>query len=137
MDPQLLVTALVSAGGATILVAIINAFFNRRKLSAEATQIITQAAAGTVENIMKDNAELRRELGEVKRQLEELREAQRLAEQLERAHALHEDRWRWHMERWHRYVARLLVELRAAGVRNIEEPPPPWPDLSPAGEMRH
>lgn len=123
-----LLTLLVSTGAATIIVAFITAIFNRRKLSAEATQIITQAAAGTVENIMKDNAALRTELGQIKGELRTLTIAVAAADRRERAHAVIEERYRWHLDRWHRYCSRITDELRALGGR-IEDPPPMWPDL--------
>jgi hypothetical protein len=122
------ITLLVSTGAATIIVALITAVFNRRKLSAEATQIITQAAAGTVENIMKDNAALRTELCDVKSELAKLTVAVANAEKRERAHAAIEERYRWHLDRWHRYTKRVTDELRALG-GTIEDPPPMWPDL--------
>lgn len=119
---------LFSAGGAAIIVALINAVLNKRKLSAEATEIITKAAAGTVENIMKDNAALRLEIGQVKQELARLTVAQAAADRLARAHSVVEERYRWHLDRWHRYCSRITDELRALGGR-IEDPPPLWPDL--------
>ncbi len=123
-----ILTLLVSTGVATIIVAIIQAVFNRRKLSAEATQIITQAAAGTVENIMKDNATLRTQMGVLEGKLNTLTIAVAAADRRERAHAAIEERYRWHLDRWHRYCARITDELRALGGK-IEDPPPMWPDL--------
>lgn len=38
-----------------ILATIINAMFNKRKLSAEATEVITKAASGVVERLEKEN----------------------------------------------------------------------------------
>lgn len=118
---------LLGAGGATIIAAIVNAVFNRRKLSAEATQIITQAAAGTVENIMKDNASLRLELGEVKAKMIELTAIVELSEQRERHFTITEERYRWHMQQWHSYCTRLANRMRAAGLE-VEDPPPLWLD---------
>lgn len=128
MNSVVVIASLLSAGAATIIVALLNALFNRRKLSAEATQIITQAAAGTVENVMRDNAELRTRMGKLDERLAHLDAALELAERRERSHQADEERWRWHMERWHRYCGRLLAELRAAGVSQIEDPPPSWPE---------
>jgi hypothetical protein len=122
---------LVSAGFATIVVALLNAIFNRRKLSAEATEIITKAAAGTVENVVKDNEALRIRMQALEVKIDTLETGLELAERRERMHQLHEERWRYHMERWHRYVARLIGDLRAAGRRDIEDPPPMWPELPP------
>ncbi len=127
MSSTELMIALLSAGGATILAAVVNAFFNRRKLSAEATQIITQAAAGTVETIMKDNQNLRTELETVKATMVKLEGIVELSEQRERIHMITEERYRWHMQQWHRYAARLADEVRRLGGR-VDEPPPEWPE---------
>lgn len=121
-----LMIALLSAGGATIIGAFVNAFFNRRKLGAEATQIITQAAAGTVENIMKDNTVLREKLGLLEIQVQKLQGIVELSEQRERIHTITEERYRWHMQQWHAYAARLAREIGRLG-GNVEPPPDPWP----------
>jgi hypothetical protein len=44
----------VGIGG--ILLAIVNGLFSKRKLSAEATKIITDAASGVVQNLRDENA---------------------------------------------------------------------------------
>lgn len=119
--------ALLSAGGATILAAFINAFFNRRKLGAEATQIITQAAAGTVENIMKDNTLLREKITALETRMIKLQAIVELSEQRERIHGITEERYRWHMQQWHSYCSRQTDELRRLG-GDIEDPPPAWPE---------
>lgn len=115
------------AGVAAVVAAVINAFVNRRKLSAEATEIITKASAGVVENIMKDNAELRRELGEIKAEVNILRNAQHVADKRERVHLLSEERWQWHMGRWHRHCQRQADAIVTLGGRP-ETPPPLWPE---------
>lgn len=135
MISETLVTILVSAGGGTILAALVNALFNRRKLSAEATQIITQAAAGTVENVMKDNTALRARLAEVEAKILVLENAQAAADQRERAHLLSEERWIWHMGRWHRHSDRQAAQLRAANI-DAEDPPPLWPDPITAADLK-
>jgi len=60
------VTWLTGAGVGVVLAAIIAGLFSRRKLSAEATEIITKAASGVVERleaevtrVTADNAALR------------------------------------------------------------------------------
>lgn len=118
---------LFSAGGAAIIVAMINAIQNRRKLSADAAQIISQAAAGTVENIMKDNAALREKQATMEAQIVRLTIAVEAAEKREKHTAVMEERYRWHLDRWHRYASRLADEMRAMG-GTIEDPPPLWPE---------
>ena len=125
----------LSAGVATIIVGIINAVMNRKKLSAEATQIITQAAAGTVETVMKDNAQLREKQAILEAQVARLTTAVALAEQSQRTAQAMDERWHWHVDRWHRYAGRLCDELRAMGGQ-IEDPPPRWPEPITASELR-
>lgn len=127
MDITNIFVALLSAGGTTILAAIVNAIGNRRKLSAEATQIITQAAAGTVENVMKDNESLRQKVDRLETALNKMQGIIELSEQRERINMITEERYRWHMQQWHRYAAALASEVERLGGR-IGEPPPDWPE---------
>lgn len=127
MNGSTLLTILLSGGAATIIAAFINAFFNRRKLGAEATQIITQAAAGTVENVMKDNTALRARLASLETQMLNLQATIDLSEQQKRVHMITEERYRWHMQQWHAYASRQTDEIRRLGGK-IEDPPPAWPD---------
>lgn len=126
MDSQWVI-AFLAAGGATIIGAIVNAVFNRRKLSAEATQIITQAAAGTVENVMKDNQNLRTQVDSLEARMVKMQGIIELSEQRERINMITEERYRWHMQQWHRYCAGLSAEVeRLGGV--VGDPPPDWPE---------
>lgn len=115
----------LSAGGAAVLAALINAVINRRKLSAEATQIITQAAAGTVENIMKDNVVLRERLALTEAELVKLRAIIELAEQRERVHQVEQERYQWHQEQWHTHCSKMAEKLKELG-QDVGPPPPPW-----------
>jgi LPS O-antigen subunit length determinant protein (WzzB/FepE family) len=121
-----LLTILLSAGGATVLAAVINAVMNRRKLSAEATEIITKAAAGTVENIMKDNAHLRERVAELESRVKQFELAQDLSETREREHLRLEDQNAWHKEQCQRYIETLVRQLRAGGLVPAD-PPNLWP----------
>lgn len=47
---------LTSAAAGALLLAVVNGFFAKRKLSAEATDIITKAASGVVERLESENA---------------------------------------------------------------------------------
>lgn len=123
MNP--LIQILLSAGGATVLAALITAVMNRRKLSAEATQIITQAAAGTVENVMKDNAELRTRMAVLEAKLRDYEAAQRIHDDRERHHLLAEERYRRHSTECHDYTAILASKLRELG-ETVPDPPPIW-----------
>lgn len=47
-----------SFGAAGVLLAIVNGLFSKRKLSAEATKIITDAASGTLKDVRDENTRL-------------------------------------------------------------------------------
>jgi hypothetical protein len=47
--------SLAGFGVGAIVIAILNGLFNKRKLSAEATKIITDAASGTVKDLREEN----------------------------------------------------------------------------------
>jgi uncharacterized membrane protein YebE (DUF533 family) len=54
MDGTLLAAILGSGGAGAILAAIVTGLFSKRKLGAEATEIITKAAAGVVTNMQAE-----------------------------------------------------------------------------------
>lgn len=54
MNTALQILGAFGVGG--ILVAVLNGLFAKRKLSAEATKIITDAASGVVQNLRDENA---------------------------------------------------------------------------------
>lgn len=49
---------LTSLGVAGVLVALVNGLFGKRKLSAEATKVITEAASGTLKDMRDENTRL-------------------------------------------------------------------------------
>lgn len=59
MEANLLISILGTGSVVAVISAIVNGFLNKRKLSAEATSIITQAAGGIVQNLQDDNTRLR------------------------------------------------------------------------------
>lgn len=65
MTGGLVLQLLGSAAVASIIGAIINGILNRKKLGAEATEIITKAASGVVADIRSDNERLRSRVGEL------------------------------------------------------------------------
>lgn len=86
-------SALVGLGVGSVLVALLNGLFSKRKLSAEATKIITEAASDVVE-IQK--AELARVLasntvltGQIAAQQIQLEEVQRVVRATSEALAIH------------------------------------------------
>jgi hypothetical protein len=67
----LVLQLLGSAVVASVIGAIINGILNRKKLGAEATEIITKAASGVVRDIREDNERLRRRVSELEIQASE------------------------------------------------------------------
>jgi hypothetical protein len=47
---------LTAAGVGAVLLAVVNGLFSKRKLSADATKVITEAASGVVERLTEENA---------------------------------------------------------------------------------
>jgi hypothetical protein len=127
MDLAQFTALLAAAGIGGVIAAMVNAVANRRKLGNEATAILTNAAGGIVDRLDKDNAVLRERLDKNEKELKTLRDAQELSDRRDRAAEMIQERWRWHMDRWHRYSSRLADELRALG-GTIEDPPPMWPE---------
>lgn len=81
---------------AALVGAAINGFLNRRKLGAEATEIITKAASSVVSDVRVDNERLRVELGEVKAQVVILTskvDASRVREEAWQEYARDHDQW--------------------------------------------
>lgn len=58
MTVEILTQLFVATGLASVIGAVVNGYINRRKLGAEATQIIAQAASGVVERLESENARL-------------------------------------------------------------------------------
>lgn len=81
MSPEVLAALLGSGGIAAVLAAVVAAVSTRRKLGAEATEIITNAAAGVVKNMQ---AEIDRQ---VKRNTEIIQENEQRIELLTREHS--------------------------------------------------
>lgn len=76
MDGNVIVQLLIALGGGAAMTAIIGGFFQKNKvraeqkqISAEAAQIITNAAEQLANNYRLDNQQLRTEVSELKAQL--------------------------------------------------------------------
>lgn len=117
-----LIQLLVATAGSGVLVAMIQGFFTRRKTRAEvqstganATKLITDAAASVVDRVQIDNIALRTEVANLRA------EVLRLGRWRDAA----EDNFDRH-ERWDTDVAN---RLRDRGL-TVDDPPP----LSPAAE---
>jgi len=109
-----MVTALASLGLGAIVSAIVAGLFSKKKLGAEATKIITDAAAGVVTQ-MQDrlNRAEQREAA-----------AERRLEEVEEAHARERDAW-WDALTLHAAWDTVInAKLRDLGVTDLPEPPP-------------
>jgi hypothetical protein len=71
VSTALVLQLLGSAVVASVIGAVINGILNRKKLGAEATEIITKAASGVVRDIREDNERLRRRVSELEIQASE------------------------------------------------------------------
>lgn len=117
MSGELLVAILGSTGLGAIIAAVINGYFSHRKLGAEATKIISDAAVGVVERI-EDELERQTDATETAKR--------RLIQERER---WHEERlaWRRLMREWGSWEATVIEAVRAAGIEGIPPPPPTYP----------
>lgn len=117
---ELLPTIAASTGLSAILLAIVNAIFNRRKTSAEATSVITQAAGGLVANLNADNLSLRGENQLLKTQVQELLDKDERRDR-------REERVRDAMKEHNEYDKKMAEKLREAGIDVPMPPPLEWP----------
>lgn len=60
---------LTSLGVSAIILALVNGLFSKRKLSAEATKLITDAASGTLQDVREDYARVRAENTELRERI--------------------------------------------------------------------
>lgn len=108
MEGAAIIQLIGSILGAGALVAIVNGIFNRKKLSADAVNVINEAATTAVSRVEHDNTRLRRENQETRLELREYeRKVDRLGDAL-RAYVA--------------YAARQATVIRTLG-GVIEDPP--------------
>ena len=100
---------------ASILGAIVAGFFNRRKLGADATQVLTDAASGVVQRLEEENKRIIASNRDLAKRVSDLEQEMR---KMTAAITVHQD--------WDRRAAR---KLRANGIQ-IEDPPPLSPIFS-------
>ena len=100
---------LTSLGVAGVLVALINALFGKRKLSAEATNIITDAASGTLKDVREDNIALRSRMDAAEKQIQQQADHQRQTDALITVHG-----------EWDRQA---FYAARSKGI-DLPQPPP-------------
>lgn len=101
-----------SSGVTAVMVALITALFNRRKLKADTTSVITTAAGGIVQVLQTDNGRLRAENAK----------AEILRQRKERAERERDGKFRRQLEAHHRYDLKIVQALRSAGIE-VDDPP--------------
>jgi hypothetical protein len=109
---ELLPVIIGSSGISALLATIATAFINRRKIKAEATSILTEAAGGIVQILQADNARLRADA--TRNDILRIRK--------DRAERERDDQFRLLLSRHHEYDVMLVQKLREAGIQ-VEDPP--------------
>ncbi len=118
MSPEIVLAVVGSAGFTALLTAVVNALTNRRKLSADATKIITEAASGVVERL---EGEIARKDTEHKNKVDDLES--RIAA-LEGERDASRDALQLHAA-WDEVA---LYKLRETGLADdLPQPPPLYP----------
>lgn len=117
---EILPLILGSAGVTAVAGSVVTALFNRRKLKADATSIISQAAGGLVEQIATDNQRLRGENAVLEARLDEMRLAN------ERRN-IRDERIKEGMRQHNEYDIELAQKLRSVGIEIADPPPLIWP----------
>lgn len=117
---QVVLSLLGSSSVVAVATTVITAIFNKRKLGADATQIITQAAVGVVDTLKTENARLVARVDAVEVELSDARDK---ATAWYRTLQLH--------VAWDHLSFQKLTEL---GVADWPEPPPVYPPTAtPSG----
>lgn len=132
---ELLLIILGTGGVASIVVAAINGYLSKRKLGAEATQIITSAATGVVERIQieLDRTIKARDANEARLlELERQQIRDRVAHDAEMrgkeiAWANMQEDWRQSLQLHAAWDAMAVAELNAHEGTHLPVPPPLYP----------
>ena len=126
MQPEIIVAILGTGGISAIVAAIVTGLFSKRKLGAEATEIITKAAAGVVTNLQ---SEIDRQ---VKARQDDALQAKAALEALMRSHAEEMEEVRRVLQL---HVAWDAIAIARLGELGVELPPAP--PLLPARRFDH
>lgn len=102
--------------------ALIAGFFQRKKLGADATEIITRAATGVMEQVQEDNARLREENVALRTTIEDLRQ---MVEDHTRVLQLHVV-----------WDAMVITKLAEAGIEDLPPAPPFYGPTSSPSRVR-
>ena len=123
MDSAQIVIALLSTGSlAAIAGAIVTGVFNRKRLGADATEIITRAASSVVERIEDENERLRKEIAELQADRAILREMIEDHTKVLQLHAA--------------WDALAVAKLREHDILDLPDPPPMYHPKATPSQVR-
>lgn len=126
MSTELIVAVLGAGGLGAIFAAIVTGLFSKRKLGAEATEIITKAAAGVVQNMQ---SEIDRQVARNETLIDEHRRAM---DALVASHTEEVDEMRRVLQLHVAWDAIAIAKMAEVGVKL-----PPAPPLLPARKFDH
>lgn len=136
-DRTAIIVALLTSGGIfAIIGAAINGIFTKRKLGAEATEIITKAASGVVTDLRRSLEDSRAEMDRMKTNhaavLAAMRgDSQAALERLEKQHSDEREEWRRVLQLHVAWDAIAIAKMAEIGVEL-----PPAPPLLPPVDRR-
>lgn len=121
MKTDLLLQVLGSVAFVTLVTSVTNNLMTRKRLGAEATKIITDAATGVVTDVRADNKRLRDSEVELRGRIDALEKAQDAWEDEKR-------RWKQILQDHEHWDTLVSQELRSVHPEtNIPDPPPLTP----------
>lgn len=118
MSGQLVLQLLGSVAFVTLITSVVNNLLSRKRLGAEATKIITDAASGVVSDIREDNSRLREREKDLNDRLDALEQAQDAWEDERRV-------WKQLLREHQSWDTLALSELRKLHPDTEYPPPPP------------
>lgn len=136
-DRTAIIVALLTSGGVfAIIGAAINGVFTKRKLGAEATEIITKAASGVVTDLRKSLEDRTAEMAQMKVEHQATLAAMRAdshsaLERMERQHADEREEWRRVLQLHVAWDAIAIAKMAEIGIEL-----PPAPPLLPPIDRR-
>lgn len=122
MNGQAVIQLLGALGVAGVISAIINAFFGRKKMGADVSAKLNEAAGGIVERVEADNTRLRDENMKLDDRVEQIILASRAAEDRAYRAERRADRLSEILREYVTYSARQTEVIRSLG-GTIEDPP--------------
>lgn len=132
-DQGAIVQLVVAVLGGGTLAAVLNAIMSRKKLGADATKIITEAAAGVASDLRTDNQALRTKQAELEARVDELEQRE---EAINLAHRRETAQWERERQDWRRVLQlhaawdhMAVTKLRETMAEDVTlpEPPPLYP----------